>query len=98
MKFVGTTMDVTETKQAEAKIRQSDRELRQLLDLTPMHITEFGSDGSPLYNNQAALTYHGLTVNGWKISDLHSLLHPQDPKPVATHYATKLLSGAPYAM
>jgi len=24
-----------------------------LLDFTPMHITEFGPDGSPLYNNQA---------------------------------------------
>ena len=45
MKYVGTTMDVTETKHAEAKIRQSERELRQLLDLTPMHITEFAPDG-----------------------------------------------------
>ena len=43
-----------------------------------MHITEFGPDGSPLYNNQAALDYHGLTVNEWKSADLHSLLHPQD--------------------
>jgi len=98
MKFVGTTMDVTETKQAEAKIRQSDRELRQLLDLTPMHITEFGPDGSPLYNNQAALDYHGLTVNEWKSADLHSLLHPQDAERVASEGASKFLSGSPFEM
>src|SRR5258708_7425227 len=98
MKFVGTTMDVTETKEAEAKIRQSDRELRQLLDLTPMHITEFGPDGSPLYNNQAALDYHGLTVNEWKSADLHSLLHPQDAERVASEDASKFLSGSPFEM
>jgi formate hydrogenlyase transcriptional activator len=98
MKFVGTTMDVTEAKQAEAKIRQSERELRQLLDLTPMHITEFGPDGSPLYNNQAALDYHGLTVNEWKRADLHSLLHPQDAERVASEGASKFLSGSPFEM
>ncbi len=96
--FVGTSMDVTEAKQAEAKIRQSERELRQLLDLTPMHITEFGPDGSPLYNNQAALDYHGLTVNEWKSADLHSLLHPQDAERVASDGANKFLSGSPFEM
>jgi len=96
--FVGTSMDVTEAKQAEAKIRQSERELRQLLDFTPMHITEFGPDGSPLYNNQAALDYHGLTVNEWKSADLHSLLHPQDAERVASDGANKFLSGSPFEM
>ena len=96
--FVGTSMDVTDAKQAEAKIRQSERELRQLLDLTPMHITEFGPDGSPLYNNQAALDYHGLTVNEWKSADLHSLLHPQDAERVASDGANKFLSGSPFEM
>jgi formate hydrogenlyase transcriptional activator len=96
--FVGTSMDVTDAKQAEAKIRQSERELRQLLDFTPMHITEFGPDGSPLYNNQAALDYHGLTVNEWKSADLHSLLHPQDAERVASDGAGKFLSGSPFEM
>jgi PAS domain S-box-containing protein len=47
IEFVGTSMDVTEAKRAEEKIRQSERELRQLLDLTPLHITELAPDGSP---------------------------------------------------
>ena len=98
MKYVGTTMDVTEAKQAEAKIRQSERELRQLFDLTPMHITEFAPDGSPLYNNQAALDYHGLTVNEWKRGDLNSLLHPHDAERVASEGASRFLSGSPFEM
>jgi PAS domain S-box-containing protein len=42
LEFVGAVTDVTAAKQAEEKIRQSESELRQLLDLTPLHITEFG--------------------------------------------------------
>jgi PAS domain-containing protein len=64
--FVGTTMDVTEAKQAEARIRQSERELRQLLDLTPMHITEFGPDGSPFITTRprSIITVLLLTSGG----------------------------------
>src|SRR6202035_768973 len=95
---IGTVMDVTERKQAEEKIRQSERELRQLLDLSPQHITEFGPDGSPLYNNQAALDYHGLTLEQWKGADLHTLLHPQDAERVTSEGPSKFLSGSPYEM
>jgi PAS domain S-box-containing protein len=89
-------MDVTAAKQAEEKIRQSERELRQLLDLTPQHITEFGPDGSPLYNNQAALDYHGLTLEEWQSADLNKLLHPQDAERMIREGPSKFLSGSPY--
>src|SRR6266852_9594776 len=35
--FVGAVKDINESKRAEDKIRQSEKELRQLLDLTPQH-------------------------------------------------------------
>ena len=53
--FVGAVTDVTAAKKAEGKIRQSEREARQLLELSPMHVSERGPDGSRLYNNQAGL-------------------------------------------
>jgi len=95
---IGTVMDVTERKQAEEKIRQSERELRQLLDLTPLHITEFGPNGSPLYNNKAALDYHGLTLEQWKSADLYSLLHPQDAERITREATSRFRSGFPYDM
>ena len=55
LKFVGTTTDIDDQKRAEEKIRQSEKEARQILDLSPMHITEMGPDGTRLYNNRAAL-------------------------------------------
>jgi PAS domain S-box-containing protein len=89
-------MDVTAAKQAEEKIRQSERWLRQLLDLSPQHVTEFGPDGSPLYNNQAALDYHGLTLEEWRSADLNRLLHPQDAERMRREYPGKFRSGSPY--
>ena len=57
VEVVGTAMDVTERKRAEEKIQQSEKELRQLLDFTPQHVTVLGPDGRRLYNNLAALDY-----------------------------------------
>lgn len=93
---IGTTLDVTERKQAEEKIRQSERELRQLIDFTPLHITELGPDGTPLYNNKAALDYHGLTLEQWKTSAWDRLLHPQDAERVAKEVPAKFEGGSPY--
>ena len=42
--FVGTVMDVTAAKQAEEKIRQSQSELRQILELVPQHVYVLGPD------------------------------------------------------
>src|SRR5277367_2845862 len=51
VEFIGTIVDITEYKEAEEKLRQSEREARQLLDLSPVHFSEMGPDGIPLYNN-----------------------------------------------
>src|ERR1700731_1584779 len=96
LEFMGAVTDVTAAKQAEEKIRQSERELRRLLDLTPLHITELGPDGTPLYNNKAALDYHGLTLEEWRTAALHRLLHPQDAERVAREVPGKFQSGSPY--
>jgi PAS domain S-box-containing protein len=89
-------MDISTTKQAEEKIRQSERELRQLLDLSPQHIAEFGPDGSRLYTNKAALDYYGLALEEWQSSDLSRLLYPQDAERVSSEAQSSFLSGSPY--
>ena len=98
IEFIGTSIDVTKAKRAEETIRQSERELRELLDLTPLHITEFGPDGSPIYNNQAALDYYGLTFEEWHQVDWHSLLHPQDAQRVTREATRQFRSASPFEM
>jgi PAS domain S-box-containing protein len=78
----------------EAKIRQSEKELRQLLDFTPQHVTLLGPDRSRLYNNQAALDYHGLTLEEWQTADPDRLFHPQDWERITREVYSKFLSGS----
>jgi formate hydrogenlyase transcriptional activator len=94
--FVGSSTDITERKRAEEKIRQSERELRQVLDLSPQHIAEFGPDGNRLYSNQAMLDYYGLTLEEWQDAELNRLFHPQDAGRVRSERASKFQSGSPY--
>jgi PAS domain S-box-containing protein len=94
--FVGSSADITERKQAEDKIRQSERELRQVLDLSPQHIVELGPDRSRLYVNQAALDYLGLTLEEWQSADSRRLLHPQDAERVTRETPDKFRRGSPF--
>ncbi len=94
--FVGTVIDVTAAKQAEDKIRQSEREARQLLDLSPLHITLLGPGGDRVYANQAALDYYGLTLEEWQDVDFHSLFHPEDAVLAIGEVRGKLSEGSPF--
>jgi PAS domain S-box-containing protein len=96
VEFIGTVIDVTAAKEAEEKIRQSEREARQLLDLSPMHITLYGPDGTRLYNNQAALDYYGLALEDWRTADSENLVHSQDAELVMRDVPSKFLSGFPF--
>jgi PAS domain S-box-containing protein len=89
-------VDIEERKQAEEKIRQSEREARQLVDLSPLHITILGPDGNRIYINRAALDYYGLTVEAWQGCDLQSLIHPQDADLRVIEVPRKFVDGVPF--
>ena len=88
--------DVDDRKRAEDKIRQSEKEARQLLDLSPLQIAELRPDGARIYNNRPALDYHGITLEEWQEADLQQLLHPQDATFVAKDLPEKLQRGLPF--
>jgi PAS domain S-box-containing protein len=94
--FVGAMTDITAAKKAEEKIRQSEKEARQLLDLSPLHIAEFGPHEARLYLNLAALDYLGITLEQWKDAGLQEVLHPQDAELVAKELPGKFKSGSPF--
>jgi formate hydrogenlyase transcriptional activator len=88
--------DITERKNAEEKIREQEIELRQMLDLAPQHVAVLGPDRSRLYVNQAAIDYHGLTLEEWRSSDPQRLFHPDDLERMTSENQSKFLSGSPY--
>jgi formate hydrogenlyase transcriptional activator len=92
--IVGTVVDITERKQAEEAIRQSEAELRQLLDASPQHLGVLGPDGSKLFLNRAALDYLGWTLERWQTCDLNSLYHPDDWERVNFEIQKALSTGS----
>jgi formate hydrogenlyase transcriptional activator len=96
IEFVGAVTDITAAKQAEEKIRRSEMELRQFIDLSPQHTAVFGPHLSRIYCNQAALDYYGLTLEQWQNSDPLRFFHPDDRERMTREAQSKLLSGSPY--
>jgi len=96
--FVGAVTDITARKRAEEKVRQNEKELRQLLDFTPQHVTVLGPDSRRLYNNHAALDYHGLTLEEWQTADPERLFHPQDWERITREVYSKFLSGSSHEL
>ena len=78
LEFVGAVTDVTAGKQAEEKIRQSEMELRQVLELAPQLVAVVMPDRARLYTNQTTLDYCGCTLEEWRSGDLLRFFHPDD--------------------
>jgi PAS domain S-box-containing protein len=97
VKWYGSSIEIEERKIAEEKIREQGTELRQILDLTPQHIGVLGPDGSPLYANQVALEYFGVTIDQWLDRESRlELVHPDDREHFLGERKNRFLEGAPH--
>src|SRR5229473_1763599 len=95
--FVGAVTDITEQRHAEENVRQSESELRQILDFAPWHVAVLGADGKAMYLNKAGLDYHGLTPEAFQDYDPRRSFHPDDRDRIVTGAGrAKLLSDQPY--
>jgi formate hydrogenlyase transcriptional activator len=97
VEFVGTVIDVTERKRAEDKIRQSENELRHILDFTPQLVGVLGPDRTRIYSNQAMLDYFGLTLEEFQSGDSsRRLVHADDWEHLMSESQSKFSSGIPH--
>ena len=89
--------DVTTAKQAEENVRQSERELRQILDFSPWHVAVLEANGKAMYLNKTGLDYHGLTPEAFRDYDPRGSFHPDDRDRILTSAGrAKLLSDQPF--
>ena len=70
--------DIDDSKKAEEKLAEQEKELRQILDLTPQLVAMLGPNLERLYANSGALAYFGITLDEWRRSDLEFEAHPDD--------------------
>ena len=96
VELVGSAIDVTERKQAEDSIRQSEIELRHILDFTPQQVAVLGPDRTRIYSNQAMLDYLGFTLEEWQSCDTRRFVHPDDFTRMMSQDHSKFLLGLPH--
>ena len=71
--------DIDDRKRADEKLRQNEGELRRITDAIPQTVVVQGPHGIPIYANQAARVYTGLTIEDVTTSDfLARIVHPED--------------------
>jgi formate hydrogenlyase transcriptional activator len=78
VRWYGVNTDIEEYKQAEAKIRQHEPMLRQVMDVAPLHMFMWEADASASYGNQAALKYFGPIPPKPPMEFLELVTHPED--------------------
>jgi PAS domain S-box-containing protein len=95
-RFVGTGIDVTEQEQLTKALRESEAELREILDLTPQLIAVFGPHREQLYINRHALDYFGVTLDGWRNTRSRDILHFDDLESLQSRWDDAMTSGAAF--
>src|SRR5258708_1231924 len=64
--WYATGTDIEDRKRAENKLRQDERELRQLMDALPQHVLVLDKQGALLQANRTMLDYKGYTLEEMK--------------------------------
>jgi PAS domain S-box-containing protein len=99
LEFVGAGSDVTATKLAQEKVRQSESELRRMVDFVPGMIIVLDANGEPLYANRAMLDYTGLTAEELPFAGFSGRLsHPEDIEKFRTIRQPSLTRGIPFQL
>jgi formate hydrogenlyase transcriptional activator len=89
-----------EQKRVEEKLRQDERELRQLIDFLPQHVLVLDREGSLLQANRMLLDYNGHTLEemrGAGTNERHERdLHPDDLERARSERRCGLANGVPF--
>src|SRR5260221_6183815 len=100
VRWYGTSTDIEDRKRAEEKLRQDERELRQLIDFLPQHVLVLDKEGPLLQANQMMLDYNGHTLEELQSTESDERhkrdLHPDDLERARSERRRGLASGVPF--
>jgi formate hydrogenlyase transcriptional activator len=99
-RWYATGTDIEHRKTSENKLRQDERDLRQLINFLPQHVLVLNADGSVLQANQTMLEYRGVTAEEMKSSTIGVCagVYPDDQERIQPQRAKALASCAPFEL
>ncbi|WFU49812.1 PAS domain-containing sensor histidine kinase [Sinorhizobium terangae] len=103
--WYGTTVDIDDQRKAEAALRESEQQLRQLIDTVPALIWCATPDGKPSYLNQPLLRWTGMSQSGDTTRTAGQLaatiieaVHPDDRASFQAALSQSFRAGKPFML
>jgi len=97
VRWYGTSTDIETLKQTQEKLREDERELRQITDAIPQTIVVLDPTGAAIYANQATLDYTGMTAKEVIAPNFRErIFHPEDVESLRDERKAALAHGLPF--
>jgi PAS domain S-box-containing protein len=93
---LGVARDITARKQAEARLRESERNLRQLTETIPEMLWSATPEGAVDYCNARMRDYTGFDAEQVMVDGWTKLLHPDDVDQAVQEWSSCIRTGAAY--
>lgn len=94
--YVGSVLDITERKQVEERLRDSEAEFRGVTNATPALVWTGSSDGSITYMNERWYEFTGQRVEDALGSGWASTVHPEDARRILPYWQRCIRTGEIY--
>jgi PAS domain S-box-containing protein len=94
--YIGSVMDITERKQAESRLRESEAKFRILSETAPALIWFDDAEGNCQFVNQQYVDFSGKTLDQLKGQGWQLILHEEDSSAYLSDFAEATRAQRPF--
>ena len=96
LSWYGVLIDIDDQRKAEEALRESEHELRQIIETAPGLLWSVAPDGEPTHVNQRMLDYSGMQFEDFKHRGWEAFVHPADFAETAKAFYHAIQTGTSY--
>ncbi|RAZ93080.1 PAS domain-containing sensor histidine kinase [Mesorhizobium hawassense] len=102
--WYGVSLDIDDEMRAQQALRESERELSQLVDMVPGHVWRLSPEGEPVFFNKQMVDFLGMKVADTdrpgmsRLRVLVETVHPDDAPRFQETLHRSLVTGESFAM